>query len=69
MKKIIVNYRSAHHSNHSGYDRILDYLDNAIKIPSNKSKRVMSYRLAKFISSFVDKTKGEYDSNSVVKEI
>ncbi len=69
MKKIIINFRSSHHSSFSGYDRLLDYIDDAIKIPSDRSEKIIPYKLAKFIGSFVDKNKGEYNSDSVRKEI
>ena len=69
MKRIVINYRSIHHSGYSGYDRILDYLEDAITIPSEDSGRNISYTFAKFIGSLTDKNKGEYNSESVIKEI
>jgi glycosyltransferase involved in cell wall biosynthesis len=58
-----------HHSGYSGYDRILDYLEDAITIPSEDSGRNISYTFAKFIGFLTDKNKGEYNSESVIKEI
>lgn len=68
MKKIIISHRSKHHSEHSGYSRLIDFLEDTITVPSNKKKRIIPYRLAKFIASNLDKKKGEYNTDSIEKE-
>lgn len=65
MNKFLIHHRSKHHSNNSGYGKLIDYLDvktiyGSISVP---------YKVAKIISSLSSKTAGNYDSASVLKEI
>lgn len=69
MKKIIIHHRTKHHSSHSGYSRLLDYIEDAITIPKDLSNRKVPYNLAKFLVSKVNKEKGEYTTDSLEKEV
>ena len=68
MKKIAVYYRSSHHATNSGYDKLLDYLD-IIKVPKTSDSWNIPYNVAKGFSKLFNKDKGEYNSDSVRKEI
>lgn len=69
MKKIIINHRSQHHSGYSGYSRLIDYLGDVISVPSDGYKGIVPYRIAKWIASNLNQKKGEYNSDSIDKEL
>lgn len=69
MKKIVISHRSIHHSGYSGYSRLIDFLGDTIKIPSEEFTTIIPYRVSKFIASNLDQKKGIYNSDSVEKEI
>lgn len=66
MKKYLINHRSPHHATHSGYDRIVDFLDTEV---ISGIEKPISYTLAKKITSLCNQNTGYYDTASVFKEI
>jgi glycosyltransferase involved in cell wall biosynthesis len=66
LKLIHIHHRSSHHAQNSGYARLLDYFSGT-QVPSGK--KIMPYRLAKFISDNINQKAGIYDSSSVFKEV
>ena len=66
MHKIFIHHRSRHHSSHSGYAKLLDYMDAKIV---DGLETGMPYKLSKLISSNISTTAGIYDSQSVNKEV
>ncbi len=63
MNIFIVHHRSTHHAKHSGYAKLIDYVDATVIYPSN----TFPYRLAKFISTLYSQKKGIFDTSSVLK--
>lgn len=64
MNKFLVNHRSPHHGNNSGYDLLTEYIDARI-IPGPK---YLPLKLTKFIISKVSQDAGIYNSVSVLKD-
>lgn len=64
MNKFLINHRSPHHGNNSGYDLLTEYIDARI-IPGPD---YLPLKLTKFIISKVSQEAGIYDSVSVLKE-
>ena len=62
----VVNHRSKHHAVKSGYSQLLHYL--SVETIHDK-RNYLPYRVRKWIASLVDKNKGNYDSESVRKDI
>lgn len=65
MKKIIIHHRSKHHAHNSGYGILNDYLEGET-ISYQTSK--FPYKLAKWLSGFVSKRYGSYDTISLIKD-
>ncbi|GAA4290547.1 glycosyltransferase family 4 protein [Aestuariibaculum suncheonense] len=66
MKTIVVHHRSPHHARHSGYGRLIDYLENAYEV---RGSSWLPYRLAKLIGTWSHQQAGLYNSSSVFKEL
>jgi len=66
MRKLFVHHRSPHHSSHSGYARLLDYIQAEV-VDGYETR--MPYKLSKLISNKISATAGNYDSQSVNKEV
>ena len=66
MRKIFIHHRSGHHSSHSGYAKLLDYMEAKIV---DGLKTSIPYKLSKFISVKISATAGNYDSQSFNKEV
>jgi glycosyltransferase involved in cell wall biosynthesis len=66
MRKVFVHHRSPHHSSHSGYAKLLDYTDAEV-VDGYETR--MPYKLSKLISNKISATAGNYDSQSVNKDV
>ncbi len=65
MKKIIVHHRSNHHAAHSGYGRLIDYVDAEVVY----GEVSFPYRFAKFLAKKHSQDAGIYNSDSILKSI
>jgi glycosyltransferase involved in cell wall biosynthesis len=66
MHRIFIHHRSPHHSSHSGYAKLLAYIDG--KVIDGKEAKV-PYKLSKYFSSRKSNKAGNYDSSSVNKDL
>jgi glycosyltransferase involved in cell wall biosynthesis len=66
MHKLFVHHRSPHHSSYSGYAKLLAYMEGKV-IDGKDSK--LPYKLSKYFSGRKSNEAGNYDSNSVQKEL
>ncbi|WP_019038857.1 glycosyltransferase family 4 protein [Psychroflexus tropicus] len=66
MHKLFVHHRSPHHSTYSGYAQLLAYVEGKV-IDGKDSK--LPYKLSKYFSGRKSNKAGNYDSNSVQKEL
>ncbi|SHJ00341.1 glycosyltransferase family 4 protein [Flavobacterium terrae] len=65
MKKVIIHHRSSHHSEYSGYAKLINYIDDAEVISGENS--ILSERLARFVKRYCPQNFGGYDSVSAKK--
>lgn len=63
---VYIKHSSSHHSLHSGYARLLDYVDGDF-LPGSHS--FIPYQFRKVIASFSSGKAGIYNTNSVQKEL
>ena len=64
MQRVLINHRSPHHGNYSGYDILTEYIGGKI-IPGPK---YLPLKLTKYIIERVSQEAGIYDSISVLKD-
>jgi glycosyltransferase involved in cell wall biosynthesis len=66
METIFINHRSGHHAKNSGYNRLIDFFEDSVCIPTENFR--LSYKIKKKIVSFTNKNGGLYNSNSAQKD-
>lgn len=66
INSYIIYHRTGHHARYSGYSQLINYIDS--KVITGK-KNIIPYKFSKFISKFISRSSGIYNTSSIEKEI